>query len=160
MRLEQTLVGGREPAGGAPYTGASNPVWTFAYDGTGNLASSVDPAGYAVRATVQGYKTFERKGIRIGTQQFIALDIQLEVGAIEETITVTGEAPLVETANASVGDVLDSRTLRFTPESGARAGYDGAKRKKGSKLHMAVDTLGHLLAAHVTPATADDPCRL
>lgn len=52
--------------------------------------------------------------------------------------------------------VIDSRTLRSTPESGARAGYDGAKRKRGSKLHMAVDTLGHLLAAHVTPATADD----
>ena len=47
--------------------------------------------------------------------------------------------------------VLDSRTLRSSPESGARAGYDGAKRMKGSKLHMAVDTLGHLLAAHVTP---------
>ena len=52
--------------------------------------------------------------------------------------------------------VLDSRTLRSTPESGARAGYDGAKRKKGSKVHAAVDTLGHLLALHVTPATADD----
>ena len=52
--------------------------------------------------------------------------------------------------------VLDSRTLRSTPESGARAGYDGAKRKKGSKLHLAVDTLGHLLALHVTPATTDD----
>jgi transposase len=52
--------------------------------------------------------------------------------------------------------VLDSRTLRSSPESGERAGYDGAKRKKGSKLHMAVDTLGHLLALHVTPADADD----
>ena len=52
--------------------------------------------------------------------------------------------------------VLDSRTLRSTPESGARAGYDGAKRKKGSKVHLAVDTLGHLLALHVTPADADD----
>jgi transposase len=52
--------------------------------------------------------------------------------------------------------VLDSRTLRSTPESGARGGYDGAKRKKGSKLHLAVDTLGHLLALHVTPATVDD----
>jgi transposase len=52
--------------------------------------------------------------------------------------------------------ILDSRTLRSTTESGARAGYDGAKRKKGSKLHMAVDTLGHLLALHVTPADADD----
>ena len=52
--------------------------------------------------------------------------------------------------------VLDSRTLRSSPESGERAGYDGAKRKRGSKLHMAVDTLGHLLALHVTPASADD----
>jgi transposase len=52
--------------------------------------------------------------------------------------------------------VLDSRTLQSTPESGQRAGYDGAKRKKGSKIHMAVDTLGHLLALHVTPATAQD----
>ena len=52
--------------------------------------------------------------------------------------------------------ILDSRTLRSTPESGERAGYDGAKRKKGSKLHLAVDTLGHLLALHVTPASADD----
>ncbi len=50
--------------------------------------------------------------------------------------------------------ILDSRTLRATPESGERAGYDGAKRKQGSKLHMAVNTLGHLLALHVTPAQA------
>ncbi len=59
-------------------------------------------------------------------------------------------------ADAPTAVILDARTVQSTPESGARAGYDGAKRKKGSKLHMAVDTLGHLLAAHVTPATADD----
>lgn len=52
--------------------------------------------------------------------------------------------------------ILDSRTLRSTPESGARASYDGAKRKKGSKIHIAVDTLGHLLAAHVTTASEQD----
>ena len=52
--------------------------------------------------------------------------------------------------------IIDSRTLRSTPESGERAGYDGGKRKKGSKLHMAVDTLGHLLALHMTPASAQD----
>jgi transposase len=52
--------------------------------------------------------------------------------------------------------VLDSRTLRSTPESGHRGGYDGAKRKKGSKVHAAVDTLGHLLALRVTPATVQD----
>jgi len=52
--------------------------------------------------------------------------------------------------------IIDSRTLRSTPESGERAGFGGGKRKKGSKIHMAVDTLGHLLALHVTPASAED----
>lgn len=52
--------------------------------------------------------------------------------------------------------ILDSRTIQSTPESGARAGYDGAKRRKGSKVHAAVDTLGNLLALHVTPADEQD----
>jgi transposase len=52
--------------------------------------------------------------------------------------------------------ILDSRTLQSTPESGARAGYDGAKRRNGSKVHAAVDTLGHLLALHVTAANEQD----
>lgn len=52
--------------------------------------------------------------------------------------------------------ILDSRTLQSTPESGHRGGYDGAKRKKGTKVHAVVDTLGHLLALHVTPANEQD----
>jgi transposase len=52
--------------------------------------------------------------------------------------------------------ILDSRTLQSTPESGARGGYDGAKRRKGSKVHAAVDTLGHLLALRVTAADEQD----
>ena len=48
--------------------------------------------------------------------------------------------------------VLDGQTRQSTPESGARAGYDGYKRRKGSKTHLAVDTLGYLLAAVVTAA--------
>jgi transposase len=52
--------------------------------------------------------------------------------------------------------IFDSRTLQSTPESGRRAGYDGAKRKKGSKVHMAVDTLGYLLSLHVTAASEQD----
>lgn len=52
--------------------------------------------------------------------------------------------------------ILDSRTVRSTPESGTRAGYDGAKRQKGSKIHLAVATLGYLLVLHVTPANAQD----
>src|SRR5487761_1313367 len=52
--------------------------------------------------------------------------------------------------------IIDSRTIQSTPESGARAGYDGAKRRNGSKVHIAVDTLGHLLALSVTPADQGD----
>lgn len=52
--------------------------------------------------------------------------------------------------------ILDSRTLQSTPESGGRAGYDGAKRKKGNKVHLMVDTLGHLLALKVTAASEQD----
>ena len=52
--------------------------------------------------------------------------------------------------------ILDGRTLQSTPESGSRAGYDGAKKKKGSKVHAAVDTLGNLLAVIVTPANEQE----
>ncbi len=48
--------------------------------------------------------------------------------------------------------ILDGRTLQSTCESGPRAGYDGYNRKRGSKVHMALDTLGNLLAVHITPA--------
>ena len=52
--------------------------------------------------------------------------------------------------------IFDSRTLQSSPESGGRAVYDGAKRRKGSKTHIAVDTLGNLLALLVTPANEQD----
>jgi transposase len=52
--------------------------------------------------------------------------------------------------------IFDSRTMPSTPESGGRAGYDGAKRRKGNMVHLAVDTLGHLLALCVTPADEQD----
>src|SRR5688500_15808957 len=52
--------------------------------------------------------------------------------------------------------IIDSATRQSTPESGHRAGYDGHKRRTGSKLHAAVDTLGEVLAVRVTPANASD----
>src|SRR5262249_13843996 len=52
--------------------------------------------------------------------------------------------------------IIDARTVQSTPESGAGAGYDGYKRRKGRKTHAAIDTLGHLLALHVTPADAQE----
>ena len=79
---------------------------------------AVEASTYTVKAVVQGYKTFERKGVRVSVQQFVALDISLEIGAIEETITVTADAPLLDTMNASTGDVLDTRSLESIPTAG------------------------------------------
>jgi len=59
---------------------------------------------------------------------------------------------ILERAEEPSAVILDGRTVQSTPESGARAGYDGHKRRKGSKVHIAVDTLGHLLALRVTGA--------
>ena len=59
-------------------------------------------------------------------------------------------------AETPTAAIFDSATRQSTPESGHRAGYDGYKRRKGSKIHLAVDTLGHLLALLVTPADAGD----
>jgi DDE family transposase len=47
--------------------------------------------------------------------------------------------------------VIDSRTLQATPESGGRAGYDGAKRRKGSKVHLAVDRAKFRLDVTLSP---------
>jgi hypothetical protein len=79
---------------------------------------ALDPGNYAVKAAVAGFKSFERRGIRIATQTFVTLDITMEVGALEETITVTADAPLIETSNASHADVLDAKTLETLPSVG------------------------------------------
>src|SRR5216683_4993393 len=83
--------------------------------------ANIDPGNYGVKAVLQGYKTIDRGDIRIATQSFLVLDLTLEVGAITESVTVTGQSPLIETANASQGTVLDSMALRTLPSSGRAA---------------------------------------
>jgi hypothetical protein len=83
--------------------------------------ASVDPGTYALKAAIQGYKTIDRGGIRIATQSFLLLDLTLEVGAIEENVTVTGQSPLIETSNASTGTVLDTQALQTLPAAGRAA---------------------------------------
>jgi transposase len=85
-----------------------------------------------------------RRWVAAGCFEAIARDLRMLLREAD------GRAPAPSAA------VFDSQTLQSTPESGARAGYDGAKRRKGSKVHVAVDTLGYLLALQVTPANAQD----
>lgn len=85
-----------------------------------------------------------QRWIRAGSFEAMAHDLRLLLRLAAQR----GDAPSAA--------ILDSRTLQSTPESGARAGFDGHKKRKGSKVHAAVDTLGHLLALKVTPANEQD----
>jgi transposase len=86
------------------------------------------------------------------TRRWIEADVFADIIADLRDLIRLGEGR----APQPTAVILDSRTLQSTPESGDRAGWDGAKRRKGSKVHLAVDTLGHLLALHVTPANEQD----
>jgi hypothetical protein len=82
---------------------------------------AVTPGRYTIKASLAGFKTYENRGVRIQTTQALTLDIRLEVGAIEETLTVTGEAPLIDTARADTGGVLDRQALEVLPAPGRNA---------------------------------------
>lgn len=85
-----------------------------------------------------------RRWFQAGTFETIAHDLRIIVRILADR----NEQPSAA--------ILDARTLQSTPESGGRAGYDGAKKKKGSKVHAAVDTLGNLLALTITPANEQE----
>ena len=77
--------------------------------------ANVPPGVYTVAATVPGFKPFARASIEVGVQRFVILDIVLEIGTIEETITVTGDSPLLETATASNASSLEAMEMVTLP---------------------------------------------
>src|SRR5437899_6893270 len=83
--------------------------------------AALDPGSYRLHGSLPGFKALDQPGIRIGTQQFVTLDLKLEVGAVAETVSVTAEVPLVETSNASTGTVLDTLSLQTLPAPGRNA---------------------------------------
>jgi transposase len=85
-----------------------------------------------------------RRWLQAGVFEAIAHDLRV----VERALKERNEDPSAV--------ILDARTLQSTPESGPRAGYDGARRKKGSKVHAAVDTLGNLLAITITPGNEQE----
>ena len=82
---------------------------------------AVPPGTYVLKTRLTGYKGYESKGLVVGTQQFLTLDVSLEVGAIEENITVTGQTPLIDASTASTGGVLDRTALEALPAPGRNA---------------------------------------
>ena len=84
---------------------------------------SVLPGTYSVRASLAGFRTEERKGLRIATQQMLNMDFTLEVGALSEQITVTAETPVVERATASVATTLTAAQITAIPLFGRNTFY-------------------------------------
>ena len=76
------------------------------------------PAATPSAPRLRGFKTFESRGLRVGTQDFLTVDVTLEVGAVQEAITVTGATPVLETTTASVGTLIDRQTLENLPNVG------------------------------------------
>jgi hypothetical protein len=82
---------------------------------------NLPPGAYTLKVVLQGYKGYTHNALQVGTQEFITLDVALQVGTVEETVTVTGETPLINTSNASTGTVLDTKSLQTLPSPGRAA---------------------------------------
>jgi len=81
----------------------------------------LQPGRYTISASSAGFKKYERSGIVVETSQVMELNIQMEIGAVTETVTVTGEAPLLKTSDATVDQFIDQRTVQDMPLANRRA---------------------------------------
>ena len=76
------------------------------------------PGTYTLMAELAGFAPFNREGLIVGVQRFLVIDVTLRVGGIEETVTVTGETPLIETATASIASAIDRAQMDVLPTPG------------------------------------------
>jgi hypothetical protein len=94
-------------------------------DGT-FIASSLVPGTYSVTAELQGFKKFERKDLRLEVGKTSSIDVEMAVGSLEETITVTSESPLVDVTSKEIGGNITSETLVKLPSvNGNFVGFVG-----------------------------------
>ena len=79
------------------------------------FAAQLLPGVFTVTVALPGFTTFQTTGYELRVGQTLPLDIVLGVGALEETVTVSGQAPLVDLTSAEVGGTLDSQELVDMP---------------------------------------------
>nr|MBA3886721.1 carboxypeptidase regulatory-like domain-containing protein [Acidobacteriota bacterium] len=78
----------------------------------------LQPGPYTVTATLQGFRTAVREGLRVTVESTSRIDVQMSVGRLEESVRVTADSPLVETSSASMGTVIDERKVVELPLNG------------------------------------------
>ena len=90
--------------------------------------TALDPASYSITIEAPGFKQLDRKNVVVNTQEFLTVDMKLEVGDVTQSVNVTAEdVPLLETTNASTGQVIDSQKLADLPNMGRNPFYEGVK---------------------------------
>src|SRR5438477_5365118 len=76
------------------------------------------PGEYEITAEAPGFKKFIRQGVSLPPGEHPIIDIQLDVGAVTEVVTVTADSPLIENANSSIGQVITSDEVETMPTNG------------------------------------------
>ena len=109
-----------EEATGIARAGVTDPAGGFVFN-------SLNPATYSIVVENPGFKRLEHKGVIVATQEFLELDLKLEVGQVTDSVNVTEEVPLLETANASTGQIIDGQKLADLPNMGRNPFYEGVK---------------------------------
>lgn len=99
---------------GASRTATTNELGEYVF-------SALPPGTYRLQGELTGYKRVAREGLSIGAQDFLTVDVVLEVGGVQETISVTAGAPVLESSNASTGQRLDKQALETLPNAGRNA---------------------------------------
>jgi trimeric autotransporter adhesin len=80
--------------------------------------SQLPPATYTLSAEIAGFKKLERRRLVVATQEILTVDLKMELGQITESVQVTTEAPLIESATASNGQVINSQQINDLPNLG------------------------------------------
>src|SRR6202022_4270047 len=78
----------------------------------------VNPGLYQVKATLAGFRTTIRENVTVTVNETVRADVSLQVGQVEEQVTVLGQSPLVETRNATLGIVIDRQKVVDLPLNG------------------------------------------
>lgn len=126
--------------------------WAFVAPYLTLMKEDAPQRDHALREVFNGLRFIVRTGMQRWVKAGVFEDLVRDLRMLLREIA--GRHPQPSAA------IFDGRTLQSSPESGERAGYDGHKRRKVSKVHLAVDTLGQLLAVTVTPATCARSCSL
>lgn len=87
--------------------------------------NAVTPGTYTLTAEAPGFKKFERKGVEVATQTAVAIDLKLEIGEVSESVSVVAETPLLQTADASTGQLIDSQKITDLPLLGRNPFFTG-----------------------------------